>query len=312
MNKVGLQGEYRIEVRGGDGQIRQETDWFDNLILNQGLDRLGTSGTVKFNRAVVGTGTIAPDETQIALQAQIAASATSTSPISSTNSGAPLYETQLVYSYAFTQGAVVGNISEIGVAWDTTNLFSRALIVDGGGSPISITLTAIDQLTVYYRLTLRPTLTDTTGVVDISGTPYNYTARAAQVGSFFTSPGSLFGGTDSNLSSFSTCGASGSTGWWGVRGTGSTLGSITGSITGGTQVGGSSSSTFSSYTPGTYYRDSTLSLPIASGNASGGIVTLWSYWSSTDAQYQWQFSPAIPKDNTKILTLTFRFGWSRL
>jgi hypothetical protein len=69
--KVALSGEYRLVIKRNGEEI--DTGWFKNLILNQGLDQLGTDGNVLVGYARVGTGTTAPAVTDTVLQAQVAA-----------------------------------------------------------------------------------------------------------------------------------------------------------------------------------------------------------------------------------------------
>ncbi len=310
MKQIGIAGEYKVVVNRPDGSIKQETGWFDNLITNAGLDRLA-GNMVAFNRARVGTGTSAPSVLQTALDAQIAASNTKTAVDSVVNSGAPNYETTHTVGFVFNQGAVVGNITEVGVSHDNTaSLFSRALILDEFQNPISIAVTAIDQLTVFYRLRVKPPLSDFSGTVNISGTPYSYVGRVGQVGSFANST-QLFT-LGSNSPNFGVI-ASGSTNWVWHRGAGATLGAITGAPTGGSGSGsGFSSVTTSTYTNGTYNRNSTINLGINDGNYSGGLQTIGFYTANTSVQWQFRFDTPIPKDNTKTLSLTFNMAWNRL
>ena len=261
---------------------------------------------------MVGTGTSTVAQTDTQLQAQIAVSSTISSSTSRINSGSPLYETQHLFTFAFTQGAIVGNISEIGVGWDNTNCFSRALILDASGNPISITITEIDQLTVYYRLTVRPVLTDFSSTVTISGISYAYTSRVAEAGSFCDSY-QVFTTAYSDGSNFSTTSASNDSSDLLVRGPGSILGTITTSgISGGTAGSSGCTKNYTVYSPGTYSRDSTINWSITQGNVTGGIQTISSKWSLNGSRYQWYFPTPLPKDNTKTMSLTFRFSWARL
>lgn len=295
-------GEYSLTVKRPDG-TQVQTPWFKNVITNIGLDRLGVGSPINFAR--VGTGTSTPSILNTVLDAQIAGSA-SGSTSSSVNLGAPSYNAQHTFSFTFNQGAVVGNITEIGVGWDAANtatLFSRALILDTGGNPISVSVTAIDQLTVFYRLTIIPQLTDVTGVVNISGTPYNYTGRIAQVGSFFNSAFFTSGGSIVTMNT--------NAGVFNLYGTGATLGGITGNPSAASSTGINVSASYGSYTTGNYYRDATANLSTALGNTSGGIAALRVPLASTGMYYQYLFNPIIPKDNTKTFSMTFRVSWAR-
>ena len=53
-------GQYKLQVISLDGHIKHETDWFDNLITNAGLDTHGKGWANTF-RAYIGTGSSASD-----------------------------------------------------------------------------------------------------------------------------------------------------------------------------------------------------------------------------------------------------------
>lgn len=295
---IGVAGEYNIVVARADGTI-EETGWFPNLILNQGLDRLANPAGSNLRYCQVGSGSIAPAVTQTGLQTFVAGGGNASTPDSYVNEGSPSYNTLYTFSYVFTQGAVVGNITEVGVGWLTTgpNLFSRALILDNLGVPTSITLVSIDQLTVYYRLKLVPPLTDATGSFTISSTTYNYTARVAQVGSFAVWP-------------YSTDYLTQPDGVY-VFPAGSALGPITGIPTGSLLSG--SNGVPQSYSPGSYFRDAVWTWSVSQGNAVGGIQCIVFFWvpASTMA-FQYRVDTPIPKTNTRVLTITVRQSWARV
>jgi len=303
--KVALSGEYRLVIKRNGEEI--DTGWFKNLILNQGLDQLGTDNAVLIGYARVGTGTTAPTVSNTTLEAQVASSQSGPSDTTIVNSGSPNYTTLLTYQYTFTQGDVVGNISEVGVGWATTGatLFSRALIVDNLGAPTTITLTSIDQLIIYYRLNASQPTTDTTSSVTISSTSYPYTIRTAYAASFCNSSATfLYGYAFTKLNSVY------------LYGSDATLGPITGTLS-GTGIGGSGGGGFTfsypAYTPGSYYRDSTFSVDVGHGNAVGGIggiVLDWGVYNSS-LHNQIVLPTPIPKTNTQVLTITQRFTWAR-
>jgi hypothetical protein len=306
--KVALSGEYRLVINRGGLEI--DTGWFKNVILNQGLDQLGTAGAnVLLGYARVGTGTSTPNATNTTLEAQVAVSESGPANTTVLNSGAASYTTLTTYQYTFTQGSVTGNISEVGVGWATTGatLFSRARIVDGSGTPTTITLTSIDQLTIYYRLNASQPLTDTTSSVTISSTSYPYTIRTAQAASFCYSTATFYY-ADAFTKLNSTSGVT-------VYGNDATLGAITGTLSGtiiGSAGAGGFSFTYPAYTPGTYYRDSTFSIAPGYANDVGGIGGMTLQWGQYGSSLQNQivFSTPIPKTNTQVLTLTQRFSWS--
>lgn len=305
---AGISGEYRIVVNKPDGTVSTDTGWFKNLILDQGLDRIGSSTGSEYvlRYCRVGTGNSTPAVTQTSLDAQIAASNFFNTATSGTNEGAPLYRTTLTHTCVFPQGSVIGNITEVGIGWATTGttLFSRALILDNLGFPTSITLVAIDQLTVYYRVRITPPLTDTSSSVTISGTPYNYTVRVASVASFgnltpLFNPGVFSGATSSPV----------------TYAAGATLGAITATGPVGTATGGTTGiATNLTYSIGSYYKDSNWTWSITQGNATGGIQAIRMQWGRPYATFQFQirFDTPIPKTSTNVLTLTMRFTWFRV
>ncbi len=305
-----LSGEYKLVISRGDGTV-EETGWFKNIILDTGLDRMGitTTGIYATQYARVGTGTSTPVATQTSLDAQIAFSAATNQANSAVNSGTPLYNTLITTSFAFAQGAVVGNIAEVGIGWATTgtSLFSRALILDNTGSPTTLTLVSIDQLTVYYRITVTPVLTDTTGSVVISSTTYGYTARICNAGSFASN---VYMFATAPISANGVLGPVAST----THAAGTALSAITtvpanASGTAGTVTQGS-------YSPGSYFRDDVWNWSISQGNATGGIQIITLSYSGNPSggniKYQFRFDTVIPKTNTNTLGLTVRISWTRV
>lgn len=300
MKNTSLAGQYRMVITKPDG-MTIDTGWFDNIITDIGLDRLG-NGNSSAGYCRVGTGSSVPAASQQNLDNQIAVSASNPFSSSQINEGAPLYRTTHVFTYTFAQGAVVGNITEVGIGWATTGttLFSRALIVDGSGNPTTITLVSFDQLTVYYRVRLTPALTDTTGSIVLGGTTYNYTTRPCSVGTF-GSVQYLFSGD--NFSYISTVNA---------YQAGSTLGTITAVNPNYSGTPSSGTLTQGTYVSGSFYRDAIVSFSVSQGNLPGGIQVLLFYWGGYSTQkYQMAFNNPIPKDSTKTFTLTMRYSWGR-
>lgn len=308
--QTGLTGEYNLVVTRPDGSTT-ETGWFKNLILDQGLDRIGISGNV-INYCQIGTGTTAPSFTQTSLQSYTAGCQNTS--ISVVNAGSPTYSSAHTIAYPFAQGAVVGNMAEIGVGWLATgnNLFSRALITDSGGNPTTITVTSIDQLTVYYKITFIPDLNIGTGQVILAGSTYDYVSSLAYAGSVYSANG-LFVGYD-----FYSPGYGAGSPYAAAPASTTTLGPNTTGLTNEQSFGvngqfGPQGST-AAYINNTYYRDTTWFVPVGIVNFTGGIggvrPVFGSYPGDT-GYYKYIFTPAIPKDNTKTFSLTFRISWAR-
>lgn len=165
-------GRYKLEIRR-HGELVHDTGWFDNLITDAGLNALGSAVNIGAY-VMVGTSNTAPAVTDTTLIAQIASKDTSVTPAKTIASGVEVAGVR--YGWArltcpFAQGAVVGIVSEVGIGWTSTQVFSRSLV-----SP-SISIIAIDQLTVVYEVRMYLPTVNTTGTVNIGGTVYNYTIR---------------------------------------------------------------------------------------------------------------------------------------
>lgn len=303
--EVGMKGQFRLELRRA-GKVVRDTGWFDNLILDAGLDRLSNTATpAAINFCQVGTGSTTPANGQTALTTYVATNASRTT-VSDSNTGSPNYYVEQIRQYTFTLGAVVANLAEVGVGWQsaTGGLFSRALILDGGGSPTTLTVTVNDQLVVYYKISFRPRLTDAAGTLTLSAVGYAYNSRLANAGSF---------GASASNDLFSVQWGVVSSGNFELRGTGGILGAITSQPSGGTAVTTSlSSPSLAAYTSGNFYRDTTITLPAGTHNPTGGIVTMRIAF-NMGLVWQWQFTPtAIPKDNTKQMVFGVRLSWARV
>lgn len=301
-SQVGLAGEYRLSVKRPDGS-RVETEWFSNLILNAGLDMIGNpTGGNLVGYACVGTGTIAPSATQTQLNAYLASSNGTSFP-AYTNSGAPLYEGTQTFSYVFTQGNVVGNIAEIGVGpeSDGSSLFSRSRIVDSGGNPTTLSVTALDELTVFYRITFKPNLTTQTGSFQIGSTTYNYTARVAQVDNFGNGWSALIGGSFATLYNVQSCGEN------------CTLGTILETASDG--MHNSSSNLAATYVTGSYQRASTAVYDYLRANEATGTkgfnAQFGPGYGSPAMNFQYVLDTPIIKNNTQELRINFNISWAR-
>ena len=292
-HNLSVKGQYKLQITKPDGTVT-DTGWFNNLILNNGLDLLGNRISIG-QYCQVGTGTSTPNVSQVTLDTELAYTALTTQ--GSATAPAPTYDDNVIFTFEFLQGAVVGVISEVGVGPDFTgNLFSRSLITDSGGSPTTITLTSIDQLTVYYQVTLTPTLTDATGSITLAGNSYAFRTRLYAIegfGGLYPFVGSW--AVMSNLIAYKDDFA---------------LSTITG-IPDGTPTDTPNGAFYrGAYVDGTYYLDQAFAWNPAEGNDAGGIGGIIVDYVYT-TKFQTLFTPAIPKTNTQTLTLTSRFSWGR-
>lgn len=306
-----IAGQYSAQVIHADGSIT-EVPWFDNMILDSGLDDVGVLGTgIDLRYAChVGTGTAATVASQTTLGARISPTVAPVAPYQSggtnVNLGAPTYATETTYSFTFGLGGVVGNITEVGLGTNTTagtngtRLFCRSLFKDGSGNPIAITVTASDQLVVYHKLITTRTLTDSVGTVTISGTPYGFTTRALNIGS--TSATKLLLPSDVLLSANGTTAYTGTVSLAAITASSGPTGTTNGSATGGS---------YGTYTLGTFTRVSSITWGPTVANAAGGIKGVQLYNVSGYAIAQIVFDTPIMKTNLQQLTLNFQMSWGR-
>jgi hypothetical protein len=299
-------GRYRLEVRGPDGALKADTGWFDNLITDAGLEMLGKPMSIA-QYCYVGTGNAAPTTGDVVMQQPVATTG-GAGPASVGSSGAAPYYGYCRRTYAFAQGAVVGNIAEVGVGENSTSanyLFSRSLV-----SP-AISITAIDQLSVVYELrTYAPAWSsaadDVTGSVDIGGHVYAWAARPFRVhdswgASIFTrasgSPGIAF--TTSPYGGSTTA----------VEAPAALVSPVmpTNTIGGGTSPG--SALLGETFNPGVHIGGFGTKWATNTANYPQGVqgIIADTYF----GRWQLVFDAPIPKDNTKELMLWLSVSWAR-
>ena len=296
-----LAGYYRITATNKDTlEERVLADWFPNLITNNGLDLINQGNPDMTRYCYVGSGSTAPTVNDSGLQNKIAtATGEATFSTSSAQATAPYYG-YATRSWTFAPGEAVGNLSEVGCGKDAlgVNIFSRSLITDALGNPITITVLANDYLTVIYELRCYPPLEDSVSTVDIAGVATECTVRASNVTTGYRWGFYADGDHNTVVNGYSAP----VTVYKGV------LGSITGSPT--LSLGTISQSSPSDvYTPGSHFRDGVVNLSLAQGNSVEGIsainIPTWL------GSFQVGFNPPIVKDNTRTLRLNYRVGWGR-
>lgn len=193
MISLTAQGEYEFRVVGGnrDGQVLNRSK---NLITDYGLDQLvGNNGGWYYYQqfmagCYVGSGPNAPTGADLSLGNQKAATTTVQADIPSAGNVTPTTDAttrfyELTRTFRFPVFTSDANLTEVGVGPNSNQLCSRALIVDGGGNPTTITVLNGEQIDVTYKLRVTyPTKDYGTsssncgaGSVTISGTSYNYT-----------------------------------------------------------------------------------------------------------------------------------------
>ncbi len=313
---LSMSGQYMMQVKRS-GIIINETPWFDNMILNSGLDNLGKEvNFLQYCFTGSGNSTVSANNTSLASKIET----TSGSPAQYaanysqySNSGAPNYETTTDISYTFAQGEVVGNISEVGIGpnLDGTELFSRSLVTTSTGQPTSIAVTAMDELTITYRLKLKPNVNTTTGSFTIGGQTIGYSCMVGGAETF-GHPILLIGGSFSKL-------VSGGSGGYAYTSSSPTL--DLGTVVENNFVGDyelttgyfSTSAIDNPYVNGSFRRTGALIWgPTQALDPRGikGIIMQYGY-SGANITYKYRFNTPIMKTNTQELRLNTTFTWGR-
>lgn len=290
-----FRGHFILEAVGLDGRVRKLAE-FDNLITTNGANLLGQSGVTPLATCAVGSGNATPALGNTALQTLVTSTTTVNPgfPAFAAASSSPYFGTT-TYQYAFAIGAAAGNLSEVGVGTIATNLFSRALILDGGGSPTTITVLSSEALYVTYALSQYVPLSDVTGSVTIASVSYAYTLRAASAtatGVWAYHNGDA-GGIQAALVSNGAIGA------------------ITG-IPSGTSSSNSSVAN-NAYSAGSFTLSGTATWGLTQGNVAGGVTAAqvtFGTGTGSRGSYQIGFGTAIPKDASHVLTLNFSTSWA--
>ena len=327
--KVGLAGKFSLEVRkAATGQLVRRVEPFSNHILNQGLNWLGSrtvpgiSGVVAMSDFFIGTSTAAPTDTDIEMGGTWKQHDTDITS-NSNNLGAPNYVAYWTGTKRWSAGQATGTWTSVGVgAYSATGpvnrLFSRALIVDGAGNPVSITVLSDEYLDVTYTLELHAVTGDFSGSFKISGVTYNYTGRRSYA-DLWTVGSSWF---NFNLKLSVDSGSATVPHHAVYRPIGLpsavALGSIDDTLTNASTFN-IDSVTYSNatYVAGSYTTTCTETYGLSVANSANGIIGFSRGLAGGGAgnymRSGWQIllDKVIPKTASKILTLTWSASWGR-
>lgn len=298
--QIPLEGRFRFTIRDGKTlAVKRRTPWIKNLILDTGLNRLG-SGSAIASWCQVGSGSTPPAANQTTLTTFIGSTSTTTGTTSASQGVAPYYS-RIVRTFRFAAGVAAGTLAEVGIGWSNVSgsLFSRALILDANGAPTTILVLADEVLDVTYELRVYPPLVDKVFQTTIGGILHDCVMRAQNV----NSPSNWVGDSSRYIFAGLILGPTTSSG----AVSNGTLGPITGTPSGTTVTGGVGVP--AAYVNNSYQRRVTFPYSLAQGNVAGGISTARA--ESNIGSYQISFSPPIDKDNTKTLSLAYTFSWSR-
>lgn len=303
-----VSGRFMIEKILPGGERVVAADWFENLVTDAGLDGLGTQSSAALTGACgAGSGTTPPTVGDSGLQSQLGTRAELTAWAAGPAT-TPVDHTWVRNVYTFNVGQVVGNVAEVGTFSSTTGgtMFSRALIKDTGGNPTTVTVLADEQLVVTYELRKYPPLTDAAGTISITvdgvATNFDYVIRAANFHSNSHQNNYYWAATREFARS----------GFYAVAFETNTLGGTSGCPVGASAR--SSQDTTATYVNGSFQRDVAHSWAIAHANFAtgvGSVVIGELYGSGGHGGFQISFSPKLPKNSRRTLSLPFRFSWGR-
>ncbi len=293
-----ISGTYELKVLRADGTTRVHIPEFKNLIVDQGMDKIGANSAF-MSSAFAGSGSTAPVVGNTTMQSLLGQTTTVSRDQAESTYSTPRYMVEKrVYSFAI--GAVVGNVAEVGVGWNTGTplVFSRALVVDGGGTPTTITVLVTEQLVLTYRLYVKiPDAPITFTYVD-GATTYTINAQCQFVAAnngFTNFPSGIFG-------------SAGYPGNAGIKET-DVLPAINADFVGGP---------FNSpdYTPPAYVNGSFKQTFPAVFSAAGGVYPTGvgsAIFYTRDGFGRWamNFSPKLPKIAGQTMQLTFELTWAR-
>lgn len=320
--KLGVCGEYTIKkYKVGVKEPVQVVGPFKNLITNWGMDRIGP-GTLNSSYIYLGTGTATPTvgDLQLANYAARTDLHAHTPEVIERDETATLFWTQTSLNKRFNPGKAVGTFTEIGFGDNgsvpptpspTYRLMSRALIVDGSGSPVAITVLADEYLDVTYTVRMYPPLADSTQTVTISGVSYTFNSRGLN---FPNSVSVVASAVDNRLGFAGQRSPEGSPVVYSgtAAGTPPALAPITASsmLNSGAQNG---SGTYSAKSSSGHTVTVPFSFGLGAGNLPYGIRGLATPASSQFLNFQTQatITPAIPKNNTKVFSMGFSYSYVR-
>lgn len=310
--KVEVEGRYKMVAIRPDGSERVLADWFPNLILNAGLDSLALTNPANlcYRYCQVGSGTATPTVNDTQLQSRIAGVVSATfgqyqQDATGIVTTSPRYAYDTIM-YEFATGVAAGNIAEVGVANGPgptgMRMFSRALVLDSGGNPTTVTVLSDEILRIYYELRWYIPETDSTGTVVLDGVTYDWTIRSLCANSVTSNQG--WPGNRAY-----------EPGGWLVREfwipfVGGDLAAITASAPTGTQqtAVNPTCTIASAYVAGNYWVEYWVEFSTDQANVN---ITCFSFTITQFGRRQMKFSPPIPKTSSKKLRLKIRTTWAR-
>ena len=294
--KSSVHAKFKLVVHSvQDDKVTKETGWFNNLVLDSGLERMSAGTWI--NRCCVGTGNSTPVVSQTALDGFLASTTTTQATTSSVQTTATPYYSSVTVTWRFSAGSATGNISEVGLGWSNTTLWNRSLIKDSSGEATTITVLSDEYLDVVSEIRVYPSetysgsfdLKDASGSVisshTVSGSPFLYP------------PTSVFNQISSyQLEVYS-----------GVKNDSPTTSPTTG-------LGTTFTVTTTYPTPTKVQSVFTIPLTACNGTHQSFRIPatgLLCNGGSAQTSYKFQITPTITKTSSQVMTYTFTIEWGR-
>ena len=311
---VGLLGEVQVVVKRADGSVKLDTGFFSNVITNLGLDAIGNNIDI-MQVCAIGTGNVEPKETDTGLVSYIGSGTILSDSYTDTYDPkvTDYYKCSRTRGFRFS-GLSNVNISEVGLVStpdkSAHRTYTRTLIKNSAGSPITITVLDGEILELQYRLwqvfDIRDKKAVVNAMVDGVSVPYNVTVRAAGVGGTSLGVGGV--GVWSHKSAVGK-GVSYNGGNY-IQYSTQKLGAITGSPASPTIP--TTDVQWKPYSPSTYKRSFTFSNSITVANMAIRSILLCTGLGA----YQIEFGTVdgdlpITKTNEDIFSVEFELSWGR-
>lgn len=305
-------GKFRVQKRNIDtGEIYYDSGEFSNMLLNNFFAQTYASLATCF----VGTdATVSESDTTLSVIGTYTGDRAKNATASVDATG--LVTWNFINTYTFNPGAIVGNMSCIGLSNSTaltgTNLKIKSLIKDVNGNPTAIPATATDQIIVTHTLTVTFNQHQNLGTITVDEVDY----QVDFYGTFIALSG------DAN---FTLSGAApvlyysgSSTAQYFRVGASFTVPTIPSSTFGthgivGTSVGGSNAGSLLNDTTNKKLIQRWVVQIASTFNLAGNapIKFISGTGDSNAAYFSYVFTPALPKNNTIAYTMTIQLNLSR-
>lgn len=300
-----MSGHFTIEKLkvAADGKVieasRTKVAEFDNIVLNSGLNRIGTAADW-LSACQLGTGTATPLATDTGLASFLGGTTSRQASVSGAQGSAPFFGWHRS-TYRFGAGVATGNLTEVGVGWSAAagaNLYSRALILDAALQPTVITKAADEVLDVTYEARLHPPTVDATGNLTIVGSgTHAFVTRASNVTSGNEWGLAFNAGGISSEPTFNIVYAG-------------AIGAVTTRPSGTSS--GASSAVNAAYANNSLQRAGSITFGLNNGNVGGIRSMLVRYGTSNQfGSFQTEFTPVINKTAATTLVINALHTWGR-